>query len=187
MFKKMVFSALSVAVFSAVLTSPIQAANTSSSVDGQREHSSVSARWSSEEEWIRKSAAVPAGWVVIREDLGSKLIKNTAGAPYGEELRVSKYSPVPAGWVVLRDEVAGRVIKYVIGASYRTEFNVTKFSPIPTGWVVSRENYDSKTIMNVVGAPYGTVLLVSKYSPVPPGWVYEGQVAAGMYIKNLNR
>lgn len=183
MFKKMVFSALSVAVFSAVLTSPIQA----TSVGGQKEHSLVSARWSSDEEWIRKSAAVPPGWVVIREDLGSKLIKNTAGAPYGTELRVSKYSPVPAGWVVLRDEVAGRVIKYVIGATYRTEFNVTKFSPIPTGWVVSRENYDSKTIMNVVGAPYGTVLLVSKYSPVPPGWVYEGQTAAGMYIKNLNR
>ncbi|UIO43318.1 hypothetical protein LOY85_03930 [Brevibacillus brevis] len=139
MFKKMVFSALSVAVFSAVLTSPIQAANTSSSVDGQREHSSVSARWSSQEEWIRKSAAVPAGWVVIREDLGSKLIKNTAGAPYGAELRVSKYSPVPTGWVVLRDEVDGRVIKYVIGAPYGTVLLVSKYSPVPPGWVYERE------------------------------------------------
>ncbi|MFF0830083.1 hypothetical protein ACFYU8_24730 [Brevibacillus sp. NPDC003359] len=44
MFKKMVFSALSVAVFSAVLTSPIQATNTSSIVDELKEQSLASAK-----------------------------------------------------------------------------------------------------------------------------------------------
>lgn len=199
MFKNTVFSALGVALFATILTSQVQAAEVNLPAnDGKsapttvrwQADSSFAAKakgWSSEEKWIKKSSAVPQGWVVIREDLGSKLIKNTAGAPFGEELRVSKYSPVPVGWVVLRDEVAGRVIKCTTGASYRQEFTVTKFSPIPTGWVVLRENYDSKTIMNANGAPYGTVLLVSKYSPIPAGWVYDGQQVTGMYIKNMNK